>query len=90
MKLFSKIKANHALKHPDPEPKPFLHEDLPKKLRQNAQGLERVYGDTQFIERIRRAADRLETLEMTIALVAQTTQDPATKTLVQDVMDKWV
>ena len=90
MKLFSKLKANYDLTHPDPEPKAFLHEDLPKKLRQNAQGLEQVYGDAQFIERIRRAADRLETMEMTIALIAQTTQDPATKSLVQDVMDQWV
>jgi len=88
MKLFS-LRAAQPPNIPNPEPKAFLHEDLPKKLRQYAKGLLHLHGDTGGATGIRRAADRLETLEMTIALIAQTTKDPATKSLVQDVMDKW-
>lgn len=89
MGLLTKLKAKRALKHPAPEPKTPLHENLPKRLRQNAAGLEQAYGKTQFVERIRHAADRLEEMEMTITLIAQTTTDPAIKAIAQDAMDQW-
>ena len=87
MNILNKLRANHTLKHPASEPNTTLFEDLPNKLRQDAKELKQVYGNAKFIERIRRAANRLEEMEMILNLVAQTTKDVATKSLVQEAMD---
>tara|TARA_R110002126_G_scaffold281495_1_gene429304 strand:+ start:409 stop:681 length:273 start_codon:yes stop_codon:yes gene_type:complete len=87
MNILNKLRANHTLKHPAPEPNTTLFEDLPHKLLQDVKELKQVYGNAKFIERIRRAANRLEEMEMILSLVAQTTKDVATKSLVQEAMD---
>jgi len=85
MKLFS-LRAAQPPKIPNPEPKAFLHEDLARSLRQYAKGLLHLHGDNGGATGIRRAANRLEEMEMILNLVAQTTKDAATKSLVQEAM----
>ena len=89
MRIFDKLKAKRVIKDTKPDPSTPLHENLPKRLRQNAAGLEQAYGPTQFVKRIKRAADRIEEMEMTITLIAQTTTDPVAKRMAQDAMDQW-
>ena len=50
--------------------------DLARTLRKNALGLEYNYGSTQFIKRIRNAADALEDMENTLLAITLNSKDP--------------
>lgn len=49
--------------------------DLARTLRKNALGLEYNYGSTQFIKRIRNAADALEDMENTLLAITLNSKD---------------
>lgn len=49
--------------------------DLARTLRKNALGLEYNYGSTQFIKRIRSAADALEDMENTLLAITLNSKD---------------
>ena len=49
--------------------------DLARTLRKNALGLEYNYGSTQFIKRIRNAADALEDMENTLLAITLNRKD---------------
>lgn len=49
--------------------------DLARTLRKNALGLEYNYGSTQFIKRIRNAADALEDMENTLLAITLSSKD---------------
>jgi hypothetical protein len=55
MSILSRIKARSALKKPEKPSTIPVHENLPKRLRLTAESLEQVYGQKDFIERIKTA-----------------------------------
>ena len=63
--------------------------NMPKRLRQNATGLQAHYGSTQFIDRIRAAADALEELEAALQAIAISTKEPHTKALANDALEAY-
>ena len=63
--------------------------NMPKRLRQNATGLQAHYGSTQFIDRIKAAADALEELETALQAIALSTKEPRTKALANDALDAY-
>lgn len=86
MGLIDNIRARWAMINEVPEPETPLQENLPKRLRQNAHGLEQVYGSTRFIDRIRRAADRLETMELTLIMVAANSKEKHIREMAEDAL----
>ena len=61
---------------------------MPTRLRQNAAGLEAHYGQTEFIERIRAAADAIEEMELALNAISLTSQDPKAKALANEALDR--
>ena len=63
--------------------------NMPKRLRQNATGLQAHYGTTQFIDRVRAAADALEEMETALQAIALSTKEPHTKALANDALEAY-
>lgn len=60
--------------------------DIARKLRQNATGLEAHYGETQFIERIRAAANIIETMETALQAIYITSTDKGSKAQAEEAL----
>ena len=63
--------------------------NMPAKLRQNASGLEMHYGTTQFIERIRAAADAIEDLEATLMVVMLNSNETFIKEIAEEALQRY-
>ena len=74
-------------------PKPIREHHRPSfamtsSLRYNAEGLEAHYGQAQFIERIRAAADIIDEMETALMAIAVSSNDRTAIGLANDTLDQ--
>ena len=62
---------------------------MTSSLRHNAEGLEAHYGETQFIERIKAAADIIDELEAALMTISMGTKDQASKRIADEALDAY-
>lgn len=62
---------------------------MTSSLRHNAEGLEAHYGETQFIERIKAAADIIDELEAALMTISMGTKDQASKRIADEALDTY-
>lgn len=58
-------------------------------MRHNALGLEASYGNTQFVQRVRAAADIIDELETALMAIAFSSNDPMAKDIANDALDQY-
>ncbi len=63
--------------------------DLSRTLRKNALGLEYNYGSTQFVKRVRIAADALEDMESTLLAITLNSSDKWAIDTANEALDRY-
>lgn len=58
-------------------------------LRHNALGLEASYGNTQFVQRVKAAADIIDELETALLAISVSTNDPMSRSIASDALDQY-
>lgn len=86
MKIIDRIRAK--FKSPIPKPDNLPSFIMTSTLRHNAIGLEASYGKTQFVERVRAAADIIDELETALLAISFSTTDPQARALASDALDR--
>ena len=89
MSIISRIKSKIVTQNPITKKDTMPSFIMTNTLRNNAIGLEANYGATQFIERIKAAADIIDELEAALMTISMGTSDSRSKSIADEALDAY-
>jgi len=89
MSIISRIKSKIVTQNPITKKDTMPSFIMTNTLRNNATGLEAHYGATQFVERIKAAADIIDELEAALMTISMGSKDEASRRVADQALDAY-